>query len=169
MKGLVALHGGTVELRSEGLGEGTEVVVELPIRADEVEHLPAGPEHAHPARRLRVLVVEDNSDAADTLRLSLELDGHLVEVARDGDEGVAMAEAFAPEVVLCDIGLPGRSGYDVARAIRRDGASTAVLVAVTGCTTPEDIRRAAEAGFDHHLPKPANMDSVREILGAAGR
>ncbi len=169
VKGLVALHGGTVEARSEGAGCGTEFVVQLPVRAD-VEERPPAPAHPHPARRLRVLVVEDNADAADTLRLSLELDGHLVEVARDGDEGVAKAEAFAPEVVLCDIGLPGRSGYDVARAIRRDGPATgALLVAVTGYTTPEDIRLATEAGFDHHLAKPADMESVRHILGAAGR
>jgi signal transduction histidine kinase len=170
VKGLVALHSGTVEVRSEGEGQGTEVVVELPAQPDAPASRPGRASCLAPGRALRVLVVEDNPDAADTLRLSLELDGHEVEVARDGDEGVAKAGTFAPEVVLCDIGLPGRSGYDVARAIRSDGRSAgALLVAVTGYTTADDVRLAAEAGFDHHLAKPASMDSVRELLGVAAR
>ncbi len=120
-------------------------------------------------RRRRVLVVEDNPDTAETLREMLVLWDQEVEVARDGREGIDMARAWRPDLVLCDIGLPVLDGYAVARAIRAgpDGAST-YLVAVTGYTSPEDRRRAADAGFDRHLGKPVPIETLADVVGAAG-
>jgi signal transduction histidine kinase/CheY-like chemotaxis protein len=170
VKGIVDLHGGTIEARSDGPGRGSEFVVELPTSEGVPTSAAARSAEAPSASSLRVLVVEDNADAADVLRLAIEMDGHVVDVARDGDEGVAKAGRFSPQVVLCDIGLPGRSGYDVARALRKDGTcARAVLVAVTGYTNSDDVREAFAAGFDHHLPKPASMDGVRRILEEAAR
>jgi two-component system CheB/CheR fusion protein len=167
VKGIIDLHGGTVQARSGGVGRGSELIVELPLSGDAPRA--ARTETARsPARPLRVLVVEDNEDAAETLRMFLELEGHAVEVAGDGDDALSKSATFVPDVVLCDIGLPGKDGYEVARAIRHEGrAAEAVLVAVTGYAGPEDVRRAAEAGFDHHVPKPADMDVVRDILASA--
>jgi signal transduction histidine kinase len=170
VKGLVALHGGAVEAHSEGPGQGAEFVVELPVQPDSVGRGPLRALRSTPARRLRILVIEDNPDTAETLRVSLELDGHTVEVAADGEEGVAKALAFGPDAVLCDIGLPGKDGYQVARAIRRDGKPPhPLLVAVTGYAALEDVKRAADAGFDHHVPKPANIEEVRQILAAVAK
>jgi two-component system CheB/CheR fusion protein len=167
VRGFVELHGGTVEARSAGLGQGTELVVRLPALPEP----PAPPGLAGRGRaagRRRVLVVEDNADAADTLREMLDLWGHEVEVARDGGEGVERARAFRPEVVLCDIGLPVMDGYAVARAIRADPATAKTfLVAVTGYTTDEDRRLAAEAGFDRHLGKPVQAERIAELVGSA--
>jgi CheY-like chemotaxis protein len=117
----------------------------------------------------RVLVVDDNSDAADTLRDLLELSGHAAAVARDGAEALELAEAFAPDVILCDIGLPGMDGYAVARAVRRNAALDGVLlVALTGYALPDDLRRAAEAGFDLHLAKPPPLERIEAILRSGG-
>jgi two-component system CheB/CheR fusion protein len=167
VKGFVELHGGTVEARSAGLGKGTELVVRLPALA--AQPAPPGLFRRGPtARPRRVLVVEDNADAADTLREMLELWGHLVDVARDGADGVARARAFRPEVVLCDIGLPAMNGYEVARAIRADPAiARTFLVAVTGYATDEDRRLASEAGFDRHLGKPVQADQIAELVASA--
>jgi two-component system, chemotaxis family, CheB/CheR fusion protein len=118
--------------------------------------------------RHRVLVVEDNVDAAETLREMLLLWDHEVEVAHDGRLGVEQARAFLPDVVLCDIGLPGMDGYEVARALRADPALAGVfLVAVTGYASPEDARRAASAGFDLHLGKPVPLEVLEEVLATA--
>jgi two-component system CheB/CheR fusion protein len=104
-------------------------------------------------------------DAADTLRDVLELCGHEVRVAFDGPEGLRVAGAFRPEVVLCDIGLPGMTGYEVARALRSDDRLRGVfLVALTGYSLPEDQRRAADAGFAHHVRKPPNLDELIDLL-----
>ena len=170
VKGLVELHGGTVEARSDGVGSGAELVLRLPL-APEQRVLSGDPRTtgaSMPARR--VLVVEDNGDAADTLREMLELWGHEVAVAHDGRAGVEQARAFRPDVVLCDIGLPVMDGYEVARAIRADPelAST-FLVAVTGYALPEDQRRAAEAGFTRHLGKPVPIEILEEVLATAPR
>ena len=117
----------------------------------------------------RVLVVEDSPDAATSLRLLLELSGHQVRVAYTGPEGLAEAEAWRPEAVVCDIGLPGMDGYEVARRLRRTaGLEGVLLVALTGYGREEDRQRAFAAGFDHHLTKPADPDEVRRLL-AAGR
>jgi two-component system CheB/CheR fusion protein len=119
---------------------------------------------AGPVRR--VLVIEDNKDAAGSLVEALELSGHRVAVAFDGEAGVAKAREFRPEVVLCDIGLPaGMDGYAVARALRRDPQNaSAYLVALTGYAQPEDQRRALEAGFDMHLAKPPDLATLERVL-----
>jgi two-component system CheB/CheR fusion protein len=168
VKGLVELHGGTVEARSAGKGTGTEMVVRLPVAeapAAEVERVPDAP----PAPR-RVLVIEDNLDAAESLGAILELEGHTVEVAHDGPQGIARARKLRPDVVVCDIGLPGMDGYAVARALRGDPALRgAFLVALTGYALPEDQRDAVEAGFDAHLSKPPVIELLRSAIARAPR
>ena len=112
-----------------------------------------------------MLVIEDNLDAAESLREVLELGGHEVAVAHDGPEGLAEARAFRPEVVLCDIGLPGMDGYEVARAFRAEPElAGARLVALTGYALPEDLQRANEAGFDGHLAKPPAVEAIERVL-----
>jgi two-component system CheB/CheR fusion protein len=113
----------------------------------------------------RVLVVDDNADAAESLADVLQLDGHRVEVARDGRAAIARARELRPDVVLCDIGLPDLDGYAVARAIRADPALRATrLVALSGYAQPEDRERAREAGFDAHLAKPPRLDELADLL-----
>jgi PAS domain S-box-containing protein len=166
VKGLTDLHGGAVRAESEGAGKGAEFVVELPLVAPEREDEPrpawarAGP------RGRRVLVVDDNVDAAESLAQLIELLGHSTEVAHDGREAMAKARASPPDVVLCDLGLPGMNGFEVARAIRADPALAGIeLVAVSGYAQPEDRRAAAEAGFDAHVAKPADPDTIARLLG----
>ena len=168
-KGLVDLHGGRIEARSGGPGRGTEMTISLPLSA-----LPARAALAPslPATRRgtrKILIVEDNADAADPLREILQLRGHRVEVARNGEEGIAMARAFRPEIVLCDIGLPGIDGYGVARAIRSDPSLAGTyLVALTGYARPDDRQRAHEAGFDRHVAKPVTPAEVDDAISSAG-
>jgi signal transduction histidine kinase len=171
VRGMAELHGGSVTATSGGPGHGATFRVHLPLAAAEPAHPAAGADAgpASPVRAapLRVLVVEDNPDAAATLRDALELLGHVVHVAADGVAGVADAERLAPDVVICDIGLPGMDGYEVARRLSaRDGARP-LLVAVTGYARPEDRRRAAEAGFARHLAKPIRIEELAAIMGAA--
>ena len=168
VKGLVELHGGTVEARSDGPGRGAEFLDPAAARA----RAAGAPRRAVPERttmpRHRVLVIEDNLDAAETLREMLLMWDHEVEVAHDGREGLEKARAFRPDVVLCDIGLPVMDGYEVARALRADPAlASAFLVAVTGYASAEDQRRAAEAGFDRHLGKPVPIEDIEEVLATA--
>lgn len=167
VKALVDLHGGKVAAHSDGPGLGAAFTVRLPLRrAAQVAPVPVAPKLP---RGKRVLVIEDNEDAAESLRDVLEMMGHEVAVAHDGPEGLALARELHPEVVLCDIGLPQMDGYQVAAALRADAELRDVcLVAVTGYTGPEDRRRAAEAGFDQHVAKPPNLDALERIV-AAGR
>jgi two-component system CheB/CheR fusion protein len=166
VKGIVELHGGTVEARSGGLNTGSEFVVRLPAPAREIERERATRESSRPLPR-RVLVIEDNEDAATSLRDALELGEHRVEVATSGPEGIAKAVEFKPEVVLCDIGLPGMDGYEVARALRADAVlGRAHLVALTGYALPEDQGRARAAGFDQHLPKPPSLEAIENLLAS---
>ncbi len=170
VRGLVELHGGSVQARSEGPGHGAEFQVRLP--ALEEQRAPAAaPVAARPRMpRRRVLIVEDNADAADTLCEMLLAWDHQVEVARDGLEGVAKARSFRPDLVLCDLGLPRLDGFGVARAIRADPALAGMfLVAVTGYASSDDQRRAADAGFNRHLAKPVPMDVIEEVLITAPR
>jgi len=168
VKGLVELHGGEVCVHSEGEGRGAEFVVRLPLDrpAERLAASPAGTAAARAARR--VLVIEDNVDAAETLAALLELEGHLVKVAGDGATGIRIARELCPDIVLCDLGLPGMSGYDVARQLRADEALRSVrLVALSGYAAPEDVARARAAGFDQHLAKPVSLDRLRSVLEAA--
>jgi PAS domain S-box-containing protein len=167
VKGLVELHGGEVRAESEGAGRGATFKILLPL-AGQAE--PREPDRSsEPDRRgpLRILVIEDNPDAADTLRDLLELFGHEVEVAYTGSEGLEAARRFHPEVVLCDIGLPGMDGYAVARQLREDpGTSCSHLIALTGYGRDSDRQLAEEAGFDLHLVKPVAPDDLRRRLEA---
>jgi two-component system CheB/CheR fusion protein len=142
-------------------------VVRLPLATG--AHPRVEPARAEPGRASRrVLLVEDNADAADSLREALELNGHEVTVARTGPEGLAAARGTTPDVVLCDIGLPGLDGFEVARAVRSDPAlSSLTLVALTGYALAEDVERAREAGFDRHLVKPVEIDALERVLSGA--
>jgi PAS domain S-box-containing protein len=166
VKAFVEQHGGTVTAASEGPGTGTELVVRLPLTPARPRPTTAVSPRTTAPRR--VLVIEDNELAAEGLRLLLELHGHEVRVAYNGTTGVETAREFRPNVVLCDIGLPGMSGYEVARILRDDeNTAHALLVALSGYTLPEDRARAAESGFLFHLAKPPNPDTLRELLDAA--
>jgi PAS domain S-box-containing protein len=164
VKGLVELHGGAISARSEGLGKGAEFVVCLPLCEGSAPEL--APRHApEPRARRRILVIEDNPDAADSLREALEVSRHEVVVAHDGPEGLEKARELRPDVVLCDIGLPGMDGYEVARAFRREPPLASIsLVALSGYALPADLRRAADAGFQRHLAKPPSLEKLEEIL-----
>jgi PAS domain S-box-containing protein len=162
-KGLVELHGGTVTAGSAGLGQGAEFVVRLPL-AKNTAASPQTDENPAKSRR-RVLIIEDNTDAADSLRDVLAFGEHEVEVAYNGPQGIAKAQEFLPEIVLCDIGLPGMDGYAVARAFRAESALRgAFLVALSGYALPEDLERAQAAGFNRHLAKPPSLEKLKEIL-----
>ena len=179
---LVEMHGGRVSASSEGPGRGSEFVVELPVlepEASETEGasraawLSALPEHQATrdagggSEALRVLVVDDNVDAAETIGMLLELDGHRVQMAHDGHSATATAAKFAPHVVLLDIGLPGRDGYEVARMLRAQADMQAtVLIAVTGYGMDEDRQRARNAGFDHHLTKPVDPVLLSKLIAS---
>ncbi len=119
---------------------------------------------------LKVLVIEDNPDAADSLRELLELDGYRAEVAYGGAQGVVRAREFRPAIVLCDIGLPEMDGYEVARQLRREPAMRAAyLIALTGYSRPEDQRQALRSGFDAYLAKPADLEDLERVLARAAR
>jgi PAS domain S-box-containing protein len=169
-RSLVEMHGGTVEAHSAGLGQGSEFVVRLPARAAIPSELPGAvpePQPAAPARGVRVLVVEDNVDAAESLAALLRLWNHDVQVVHDGLEALEAAREQRPEVVLLDIGLPGLDGYQVAQRLREDvGLDHALLVAMTGYGQPEDRRRSREAGIHHHFVKPVEPEVLRNLLAA---
>ncbi len=168
VKGLVELHGGEVRAASAGRGHGAEFTVVLPPSPEPaaVARL-AGAVPPGARRRLRILVVEDNRDSAESLRLLLQLFGHEVSVAYSGTEGVQAAKRLHPDVVLCDIGLPGMDGYGVVGELRRDPeTATTPAIAVTGYGAEEDRRRSQQAGFDMHLVKPADPEQLREVLNA---
>jgi len=171
VRGLVELHGGTVRARSAGLGQGSEFIVRLPAPA--YRGLPLGIPgevgvSAALASRHRILVVDDNKDTAESLRMLLALHGHVIRTAYDGIHALAEADAFRPEVVLLDIGLPRMDGYEVARAIRgRDWGGRTLLVAVTGWGLEDDRERARQAGFDHHLTKPTTWNALENVLRTA--
>ncbi len=165
VKGLVETHGGQVDVVSGGRGKGTEVVLRLPLAAAPGRVAVAV---AAPPRPRRVLVIDDNVDAAESLKLALEMEGHQVAVAHDGPSGLARARQLAPGVVLCDIGLPGMDGYAVAKALRHEPALRGTfIVALTGHALPDDQRCASEAGFDAHLTKPATIVRIQEVIGRA--
>lgn len=170
VRSLVALHGGTVSAYSEGAGRGTEFTVTLPRL-----HAPAGSgqprnDAREPPRSRQVLLIEDSKDAAETLRAVLELQGHRVTVAHSGADGLRLAFELEPEVILCDLGLPVLNGYEVAARVRAEPRLAHVLlVAVSGYASHSDRRRAAKAGFDHHLAKPLVLDQIQQIFAMRRR
>jgi PAS domain S-box-containing protein len=165
---LVQLHGGRVEAHSAGPGRGSEFTVRLPLPVV-AEARRAGPDGAFPedARPVKVLVVDDNHDGADSLAMMLRALGHFVRVEYDGERGADVAAEWRPDIALLDIGLPVLNGYDLARRLRAaDATRSTVLVAVTGWGQLEDRRRSAQAGFDHHLVKPVDPLHLRVLLTA---
>jgi signal transduction histidine kinase len=168
VKGLIEMHGGEVRAESAGTGHGAEFALQLPLAAATA----GGVREEQPAAvgtngARRILVVEDNPDAAASMRDFLELSGHEVALAGTGTDGVAAARRFHPEVVLCDLGLPGMDGFAVAKALRRDPETATVkLIAITGYGREEDRRRSKEAGFDLHLTKPVDPAQLRQLLRA---
>jgi signal transduction histidine kinase/ActR/RegA family two-component response regulator len=167
VEGLVRLHGGEVKALSDGPGKGSEFRFALPLAAapEQAKAAADGP----PVGGLRVLVVEDHADAAESLKMLLELDGHDVRVAATGPEGVEAALRSPPDVVLCDIGLPGLDGYGVVGALRKNPATAGTpMAAVSGYAQDEDRERSRAAGFDAHLAKPVRPEELRRFLAAAG-
>lgn len=170
VKGLAELHGGSVEAFSEGAGRGAEFTVRLPLE-QELPALSETPTGSQPSGQpLHILIIEDNRDAADSLRLLLNLTGHEARVAYTGPHGVASAKEWRPDVVLCDIGLPGIDGYEVARQIRRlPGMAKALIVAITGYGQDPDVQRSKEAGIDYHFLKPIDPAQLKRLLANAKR
>jgi signal transduction histidine kinase/CHASE3 domain sensor protein/ActR/RegA family two-component response regulator len=164
VKALVDLHGGRVEAHSDGPGRGATFTVHLPLQ-DAVRPAHRARPTAVATRRWRILLVEDNSDAAWSLGEALALDGHDVEVATSGEEAIDKARLAKPELVLCDIGLPAMDGYEIARRFRADAElKGTLLVALTGYASETDRSQATAAGFDGHLAKPLRMDELAQVL-----
>jgi len=170
VRSLVEMHEGRVTASSPGLGQGSEFVIRLPVRVPADAALPAPePAAAIGTRPLRVLVVEDNIDAAESLATLLRLWNHDVHVVHDGRTAIEEARLQQPEVVLLDIGLPGLDGYQVARRLRDElGLDHTLLVAMTGYGQPEDRRRSQEAGIHHHFVKPVEPAVLRSLLSGVG-
>jgi signal transduction histidine kinase len=169
-RGLAELHGGTLTAFSRGLGEGAEFLLRLPMAQHAAQGASAqalAPAALAGSRRL--LLVDDNLDAVESLAMVLEMDGHSVRVASSGQAALRLAEESTPEVAVVDIGMPGMNGYEVARRLRSSsGGQHMVLIALTGWGQPEDQRQAYAAGFDHHCTKPADIEDLLEMI-AAGR
>lgn len=167
VKRLVEMHGGSIEAKSDGPGRGSEFVIRLPIVVEQTYPRPAihDVENAKLISNLRILVVDDNRDAAESLAMLLTAMGNNVHTAHDGEEAVAAARKFRPDVVLCDIGLPKLNGYEACRRMKEQAwDKKMILVAVTGWGQDEDRRRASEAGFDYHMVKPVNLNNLCNIL-----
>jgi CheY-like chemotaxis protein len=171
VKRLVELHGGTVEALSDGLGSGAEFIVRLPVltgaNTKPVEKMAGRVPVAAPAdaRSLRILIVDDNVDAADSIAMLLGMEGHETRAVNTARAALLAVPDFRPEVVLLDIGLPEMDGYEVARRLRSQGGQHRMrLVAVTGYGQPADRRRAHAAGFDEHMVKPVEPTALQDFL-----
>lgn len=165
---VVELHGGSVLAASAGLGRGTELVVSLPLLRELERGNPAAPHQARSdssASARRILLVDDNRDATDSMATLLRLGGHEVTTAYDGQTALALARAEAPDVVICDVSMPGMDGYELAHHLREDlGLRDSLLVALSGYAQDEDRHRSQVAGFNAHLAKPVRLDNLRGIL-----
>jgi CheY-like chemotaxis protein len=170
VRALVELHGGKVAASSEGLGRGSLFTVSLPLSSARVGASPApeAPKEASPPAALRVLIVDDNKDAADSMGDLWRLMGHHAEVAYSGTAALQIAGDLEPDLVLLDIGLPEIDGYEVARRMRRAVARSVRFVALTGYGTEDDKRRSREAGFDEHVVKPVDPAALAGIAERAG-
>jgi PAS domain S-box-containing protein len=168
VKRIAEMHGGSVDASSDGAGRGSEFVVRIPViaaqRGNANRELPAA---SVPVLKRRILVVDDNTDAAESLAALLSINGHETRMAHDGPQAVAEAKAFQPDVVFLDIGMPTMDGHETARRIRQEPwGKQMVLVALTGWGQTEDRRRSQEAGFDHHLVKPADPTVVAKLISS---
>jgi CheY-like chemotaxis protein/anti-sigma regulatory factor (Ser/Thr protein kinase) len=165
---LVELHQGEVNVSSEGAGRGTEVVVRLPCISEVVQH--AGLQ-AMPTKRQsgkRILVVDDNADAAESIAVFMRIEGHEVKTVTDAMQALGCFEAFAPEVAIIDIGLPGMNGYELATSIRANvGRAAPLMIALTGYGQSEDFDRSRDAGFDHHFVKPADLKAIQAAIDSS--
>jgi PAS domain S-box-containing protein len=171
VKGFVEKHGGTVEVRSEGTHQGSEFIVRLPTGRGTAERPSSRDDDGKGAapKRLRVLVADDNDDSAQTCAMLLQLWGHEVRTASNGEEALAVAEQFRPEVALLDIGMPQLSGYEVAERLRQcPWGQAATLIAVTGWGQEDDKHQANQAGFDHHLTKPVDPKQLQPLIESVG-
>jgi CheY-like chemotaxis protein len=170
VRGLVELHGGTIEARSNGPGTGSEFIVRLPVVVEKIVRavVPRSADSGIPSlRKCRLLIVDDIKDSADSLAMLLQLRGHDVHTAYDGEDAVIAAEKLKPEVVLLDIGMPKLNGYDACRRIRQQPWGKGIFViALTGWGQDDDRRRTEEAGFDHHLVKPLDPDELMNVLAS---
>jgi PAS domain S-box-containing protein len=168
VKRLVTMHGGSIEVRSEGLGQGSEFIVRLPLLASADPEVQPPAEEVEPigkAAQRRILVADDNRDSADSLAMLLSIMGNDVRTTYDGEGAVDLAASFRPEVILLDIGMPILNGYDACRRIREQAWSEkAVLIALTGWGQEEDRRRSHEAGFNHHMVKPLEPTALMQLL-----
>lgn len=167
---LIEQHGGTVAAKSEGRGRGTEIIVTLPFLGDKTFPPRAAALEITQrvrAERIRVLVVDDNGDAADSVALFLKLEGHDTATAQDGPQAIELARSFKPDVMVIDVGLPGLSGYEVAQQLRAtpEGARM-LLIALTGYGQAEDVAQALRAGFDHHFVKPMSPEEIHRVITA---
>ena len=165
VRGLVERHGGTIEASSEGAGRGAEFIVRLPATEAPEKAPAAPPDDAKPKAARRVLVVDDNRDAADTLAALLRTMGHAVRIAYDGEQGLAAASQWRPDTIVLDIGMPRVNGYEVARRVRQaQWGADITLIALTGWGQQRDKALAAEAGFDEHLTKPVDAAALEALL-----
>jgi signal transduction histidine kinase/ActR/RegA family two-component response regulator len=167
VQGIVSLHGGRVEAHSTGPGRGAEFTVRLPLSASHGQDSePQKPRDATalPPPGLRILVADDNQDAADSLQRVLSLYGYDARVTYDGRSALQLGESFNPEIAILDIGMPGATGYEVASAMRKRRGNGVTLVALTGWGQEADRRRATEAGFDYHLTKPVDPSLLNDLL-----
>ncbi len=169
-KRLIELHGGAIDARSDGPGRGSTFTVRLPSAdAAPDDEAPPTPEHTEPPTPCRVLIAEDNADAAEMMRMMLQFKGHNVRVARDGTDAVAIAAEFEPQIAFIDIGMPVMDGYEAARRIREILGTRVLLVALTGWGQDEDKVRSREAGFDHHLTKPPEPEMIERLIADCAR
>ena len=165
VKGFVELHGGRVEAHSDGSGKGSEFVVRLPLASAAAPGQALEAAGAAPEQRRRILVVDDNTDAAESLAEMLALMGHEARTAHDGEAGVTAVAEFRPELVLMDLGMPGLNGYEAARRIRAEPwGNEPFLVALTGWGADDDRQRTREAGFDRHLVTPIALDVLTRLI-----
>lgn len=168
---LVEMHGGTVDVESPGPGQGTTFTLCLPVAGpiEPARPIAADGAEGQPPRRLRILVVDDNIDGAESLAMLLRLSGHETLTAHTGPEALATARSFQPDLIFLDIGLPGMDGYEVATRLRTEERPRSVLVALTGWGSEEDRRRSKKVGFDHHLTKPVDSEELDKLLGQLAR
>jgi len=166
VKGIVELHGGRVEAFSEGLGKGTKFTIRLPLPEKNIA-LDEGCEKmdAKARKSLKILIIDDNRDLAEIICELIGFLGYETESAHNGTDGIAKARELQPDVIICDIGLPGISGYEVAKLIRKDAdLQDTFLIALSGYAQPEDIEKSKEAGFDRHLAKPVSLETLQMFL-----